>query len=174
MLWGVFNVASVPRGTRAAEAGQGQWTALPGAWEGVPPPFCLQPAYASTSAFRQNAHRSSKLLTLTQPFTKTLFMEKLATLGRVPVTSVFGPTQLPCSSLQPLAKGAQGQGDSNLKVLVKEMMVWQKNGWSPGEPRKLTPLSSPPSPDPFPLQSRPTGSRACQSASGSIPPDWMN
>lgn len=107
-----------------------------GLGRGVPHPFCLQPAYASTSAFRQNAHRSSKLLTLTQPFTKTLFMEKLATLGRVPVTSVFGPTQLPCSSLQPLAKGAQRTGRQQPQSSGERDDGVAKNGWSPGEPRK--------------------------------------
>ena len=70
-----------------------------GLGRGVSHPFCLQPAYASTSAFRQNAHRSSKLLTLTQRFTKTSFMEKLAnswrSAGHYCVWTNTGPMQQP-------------------------------------------------------------------------------
>ena len=94
------------------------WTTLP---EGGTHPPHLQTASASASAFRWNVHRSSKLLTLTQPFTKPYWQRSLRTLGGAPITSEFGPKQQ-----QPPTCGqrAHRTGNRNLRVLMRRMKMW--------------------------------------------------
>lgn len=137
-----------------------------GLGRGVSHPFCLQPAYASTPAFRRNAHRSSKLVTLTQPFTNTLFMEKLANSWQSTchfcVWTNTAPMQQPPTCGQ---RSPQNRVTATSKFWWKRWWCRGREWLEPwGDQETLTPVYSSPSADkPFPLQSHPRGSGAWHS-----------
>lgn len=176
MLWGVFNVASVPRGTRAAGPGRAQWTALPGAWEGGVPPLLSPASLCINFCLQTKCPQKLQTIDSNPTFHENLIYGEACnswqSAGHFCVWTNTAPMQ------QPPTFGQRSPKDR----ATATSKFWWKRWWCGkewlepwGASETLTPLSSPPSPDkPFPLQSRPRGSRACQSASGSIPPDWMN
>lgn len=127
MLWGVFNVASVPRGTRAAGPGRAQWTALPGAWEGGVPPLLSPASLCINFCLQTKSPQKLQTVDSNPTFHKNLIYGEACQL-LAECWSLLCLDQhsshAAASNLWP--KEPKGQGDSNLKVLVKEMMVWQR------------------------------------------------
>lgn len=135
-----------------------QWIALP---EGNPSPLCLQKPSASSFAFKWNVPRRYKLLSVTQPFTKTLFMKKLANSWQsyshfsvwIKTAPMLQPPNCEQRNLQERETGDSDEGDDDERPRMDEALGRTGNLDSPFLPTSLAfflpsqalPFTEPPS-----------------------------
>lgn len=171
-------MASVPRGTRVAGPGRAQWTALPGAWEGGVPPLLSPASLCINFCLQTKCPQKLQTVDSNPTFHENLIYGEACQLlaeCRSLLCLDQHRSHAAASNLWP--KEPIGWGDSNLKVLVKEMRVrGQRTAGALGSlgnpdttfrssfPRQALPFTEP--------STRLRG--LSQSASWSVPPDWMN
>ena len=178
MLQRVLNVASVPRVTRAAGPGRAQWTALPGAWAGGVPPLLSPASLCINSCLQTKCPQKLQTSDSNPTFHEHLIYGEACQLLAEYLSLLCldqHSSHAAASNLWP--KEPTEQGDSNLKVLMKEMMVQgQRMAGALGRPGNPdTSLQSSFRRQALPLTEPSTRLRGlAQSASWSVPPDWMN
>ena len=159
-------MASVPRGTRAAEPGRAQWTALPGAWAGGVPPLLSPASLCINSCLQMKCPQKLQTVDSNPTFHKNLiYGEACQLLAEYLSLLCLDQHSSHAAASNLWRTETTEQGDSSLKVLVKEMTVQGQRMagalGGPGNPD--TSSQSPFRRQALPLQSHPRGSGAWHS-----------